>query len=169
MGELDHCREWAETMLTRREAVIGAMGAAILMRSRTSMAKAAQPATAVNFGMPVDACDCHTHIHGDMRELPWTNRFDAAYCWGNSFAYFEHRECRRFLKAVAASLNVALLWPLTNARYFAPFTPIPVAPIGRGLLSMRGFYVLCVEALWFSPCFAYVLWNHLDRMRHPRT
>jgi inner membrane protein len=62
-------------------------------------------------------------------------------------------------------LGVALLWPLTNARYFAPFTPIPVAPIGRGLWSARGLYVLCVEALWFSPCFAYVAWNHLDRTR----
>src|SRR5579871_6873471 len=40
-------------------------------------------------------------IHGDMRNLPWTGRFDAAYCWGNSFGYFDHGECERFLAAIA--------------------------------------------------------------------
>jgi predicted TIM-barrel fold metal-dependent hydrolase len=59
-------------MLTRREAVIGALGgASILMRSKQSMAKAAQPGTAVNFEMPADACDCHTHIHGDPEKFPF--------------------------------------------------------------------------------------------------
>jgi predicted TIM-barrel fold metal-dependent hydrolase len=37
---------------------------------RLALAKAAQPATAVNFEVPAGACDCHTHIHGDMREFP---------------------------------------------------------------------------------------------------
>ena len=41
----------------------------------------------------------------DMRALPWADRFDAAYCWGNSFAYFEHAECRRFPEAVARALR----------------------------------------------------------------
>jgi cyclopropane fatty-acyl-phospholipid synthase-like methyltransferase len=44
-------------------------------------------------------------ILGDMRELPWTSEFDAAFCWGNSFAYFENAECRRFLAAVSAALK----------------------------------------------------------------
>jgi ubiquinone/menaquinone biosynthesis C-methylase UbiE len=44
-------------------------------------------------------------IRGDMRDLPWTGRFDAAYCWGNSFAYFDHDECGRFLRAVARVLK----------------------------------------------------------------
>jgi cyclopropane fatty-acyl-phospholipid synthase-like methyltransferase len=44
-------------------------------------------------------------FQGDMRNLPWTDRFDAAYCWGNSFGYFEHDECRRFLRGVAAALK----------------------------------------------------------------
>jgi predicted TIM-barrel fold metal-dependent hydrolase len=37
---------------------------------RLALAKASQPATAVNFEVPAGACDCHTHIHGDMREFP---------------------------------------------------------------------------------------------------
>lgn len=43
-------------------------------------------------------------------------------------------------------LGVALWWPLSDARVFAPWTPIPVAPIGRGMLSARGAYVMAVEA-----------------------
>jgi len=58
-------------MLTRRDALIGAMCAGGLMRTRTSFAKAAQPATAVNFDVPADACDCHTHIHGDPEKFPF--------------------------------------------------------------------------------------------------
>ena len=58
-------------MLTRRHALIGAMSAGALMRTNQSLAKAAQPVTAVNFEVPVDACDCHTHIHGDLQQFPF--------------------------------------------------------------------------------------------------
>jgi SAM-dependent methyltransferase len=44
-------------------------------------------------------------VQSDMRNLPWEHRFDAAYCWGNSFAYFDHENCRRFLEAIAAALK----------------------------------------------------------------
>jgi predicted TIM-barrel fold metal-dependent hydrolase len=58
-------------MLTRREALIGAASASVLMQASKSFGKAAQPATAVNFDMPADACDCHTHIHGDPEKFPF--------------------------------------------------------------------------------------------------
>jgi predicted TIM-barrel fold metal-dependent hydrolase len=60
-----------ETMLTRRDAMIGAMSAGALMPTKQSFAKAAQPATPVNFAVPADACDCHTHIHGDPDQFPF--------------------------------------------------------------------------------------------------
>lgn len=44
-------------------------------------------------------------IHGDMRNLAGPCRFDAAYCWGNSFGYFDHDNCVRFVEAVAAVLK----------------------------------------------------------------
>jgi len=44
-------------------------------------------------------------LHGDMRNLPGSGRFDAAYCWGNSFAYFDYDNCRRFLQEVASALK----------------------------------------------------------------
>lgn len=52
-------------------------------------------------------------------------------------------------------LGVALFWPLTADRYFFPWTPLPVAPIGKGLLSARGLYVLAVEAAAFLPLWLY--------------
>ncbi|UQA62994.1 metal-dependent hydrolase [Polyangium aurulentum] len=60
-------------------------------------------------------------------------------------------------------LGMALLWPFTNARYFAPWRPIPVAPIGLGVLSQRGFYVMAVELAMFSPLFLYALWPRRRR------
>ncbi len=41
------------------------------MRTQASYAKASQPATAVNFAVPANACDCHTHIHGDPKQFPF--------------------------------------------------------------------------------------------------
>ena len=34
-------------------------------------ARAAQPATPVDFDVPALACDCHTHIHGDVEKFPF--------------------------------------------------------------------------------------------------
>ncbi|OKO80599.1 amidohydrolase family protein [Bradyrhizobium sp. AS23.2] len=34
-------------------------------------ARAAQPATPINFDVPAHACDCHTHIHGDVEKFPF--------------------------------------------------------------------------------------------------
>lgn len=59
-------------MLTRREAVIGAMAVGAGLRTRTGFAKASQPATPVTFDVPADACDCHTHIIGDPQQFPFS-------------------------------------------------------------------------------------------------
>jgi inner membrane protein len=46
-------------------------------------------------------------------------------------------------------LGIALLWPWTGERYFAPVRPLQVSPISlRALLSERGTAVLRSEALW---------------------
>ena len=55
-------------MLTRRGA-LGAITAGALL------GRASQPATAVNFSVPPNACDCHTHIFGDPKRFPlWSGR-----------------------------------------------------------------------------------------------
>lgn len=55
-------------------------------------------------------------------------------------------------------LGAALLWPFSNTRFFAPVRPLPVAPIGTGMFSPRGMYVVAVEFVAFLPCWAYALW-----------
>src|SRR5205823_14081442 len=42
-------------------------------------------------------------------------------------------------------LGIALAWPFSTARYFAPWTPILVAPIGARMLSGRGLRVVMAE------------------------
>jgi predicted TIM-barrel fold metal-dependent hydrolase len=58
-------------MLTRREFVVGAVAAGVILRTQTAFSKAPQPATKVNFDVPPGACDCHTHIHGDPEKFPF--------------------------------------------------------------------------------------------------
>jgi predicted TIM-barrel fold metal-dependent hydrolase len=58
-------------MIARREFVLGAAAAGVLMQPRFGYAKASQPMTKVDFAVPPGACDCHTHIHGDPARFPW--------------------------------------------------------------------------------------------------
>ena len=58
-------------MLTRREFMVGAVAAGVLLNTQTAVAKPSQPATRVNFEVPPGACDCHTHIHGDPAKFPF--------------------------------------------------------------------------------------------------
>jgi inner membrane protein len=55
-------------------------------------------------------------------------------------------------------LGCALFWPWDSTRYFAPVNPIPVAPIGRGLVSVAALRVFAVELVLFAPLVAYALW-----------
>ena len=58
-------------MPTRRTLMLGTVATTIAMRTRKLFAKASQPATPVNFDVPLGACDCHTHIHGDPEKFPF--------------------------------------------------------------------------------------------------
>lgn len=51
-------------------------------------------------------------------------------------------------------LGVAFLWPFNHERYFFPFHPVQVSPIGvLGFLSWRGVIVVLSEILWiWLPC-----------------
>jgi len=55
-------------------------------------------------------------------------------------------------------LGIALLWPFSNRRYFAPWTPVPVAPIGARMFTPRGVRVVMIEALQFAPLLLWSLW-----------
>jgi inner membrane protein len=48
-------------------------------------------------------------------------------------------------------LGCALLWPFNRTRYFAPWNPIPVAPIGLDYFSPYGLMVATTELVLFAP------------------
>ena len=52
---------------------------------------------------------------GDVRELPWRERFDGALCFGNSFGYFPREETRAFLRGVARALRPSGAFVLETA------------------------------------------------------
>jgi SAM-dependent methyltransferase len=45
------------------------------------------------------------YVQGDMRELPWSERFDAALNWFTSFGYFEDEENAAWLATVRGTLK----------------------------------------------------------------
>jgi inner membrane protein len=51
-------------------------------------------------------------------------------------------------------LGVAFFWPFSSERYFLPFHPIEVSPIGvKNFLTMRGVQVVLSELMWiWLPC-----------------
>jgi inner membrane protein len=61
--------------------------------------------------------------------------------------------------------GVALLWPFTVHRYFLPWRPIPVAPIGIAFFSGPGMRVAAVELLEFAPFLLYALWPRRPAQR----
>jgi predicted TIM-barrel fold metal-dependent hydrolase len=61
-------------MLSRRDILLASVAAGVAMKTRSVLAKAAQPATPVNFEVPAGACDCHTHIHPDPAKFPFYDK-----------------------------------------------------------------------------------------------
>lgn len=59
--------------------------------------------------------------------------------------------------------GVAFFWPFDTTRYFLPWRPLPVAPLGFGVFSVRAAGVFLGEAVLGLPLF----WYALER-RRPR-
>jgi SAM-dependent methyltransferase len=50
------------------------------------------------------------YVEGDMRSIPWRDRFDRVLCWFTSFGYFGDEDNRRVLAEVHASLEAGGLF-----------------------------------------------------------
>lgn len=61
--------------------------------------------------------------------------------------------------------GIMWLWPLSSDRFFAPWNPIPVSPIGLNYISRYGLTVALTELVYFSPLLLYAVW---PRRRVPR-
>jgi len=66
--------------------------------------------------------------------------------------------------------GIALLSPFSNNRYFLPWTPIEVSPLGiKAFLSQRGLIVLKSEILWiWIPSIFIVLFSKAIRIFKPK-
>jgi SAM-dependent methyltransferase len=50
------------------------------------------------------------YVEGDMRSLPWTERFDRVLCWFTSFGYFDDDQNRQVLREAYRALKPAGLF-----------------------------------------------------------
>ena len=69
-------------------------------------------------------------------------------------------------------LGVALFAPFSNERFFFPWRPVQVSPIGAGFFSERGVEVALTELLWIwlpGVVIAAVLWAFLRRRNRMAT
>ena len=66
-------------------------------------------------------------------------------------------------------LGCALFWPFDRTRYFAPWNPIPVSPIGLYFFSTYGLTVALTEAVLFAPVWGFAIWPQLGRVRSRAT
>jgi len=57
--------------------------------------------------------------------------------------------------------SLAVLWPLSSARYHLPWRLLPNAPRGFGLLSSGGLLELATEFALFLPVTIYALWPYV--------
>ena len=64
--------------------------------------------------------------------------------------------------------GIALLSPITNERYFFPWTPIEVSPLSiKAFFSQRGFTVLISEMIWiWAPCLLFIIFLELKRRKY---
>jgi inner membrane protein len=78
----------------------------------------------------------------------WSNRPFARTAAFASVAIGSHGLLDTFTDG---GLGCALLWPFDLTRYFAPWRPITVAPIGLGMFSVYGAVVVVAECVLFAP------------------
>ena len=60
--------------------------------------------------------------------------------------------------------GVALLAPFSNQRFFFPWRPVEVSPIGLGFFSLRGLTVILSEIIWlWLPAFGILILTKIVR------
>jgi inner membrane protein len=73
----------------------------------------------------------------------------AVSLWWLWLCFFTAMASHTLLDALTdGGLGVALFWPFDDRRYFFPFRPIRVSPIGMAALGRRGLRSLLSEVWW---------------------
>src|SRR5262249_39265689 len=80
----------------------------------------------------------------EMTDLPWSNEFDAAFCFGNSFGYLDDAGNANFLKAVGRTLKPGGRFAIDSGSIaeciFPNFTERRWMTLGDMLFLGRGSY-----------------------------
>lgn len=66
-------------------------------------------------------------------------------------------------------LGCGLFWPFSYQRFFWPWRPLPVAPIGRDFFTAQGLPIALTELWVFAPFVVYALWPGGWGPRRPST
>jgi SAM-dependent methyltransferase len=75
----------------------------------------------------------------DMRDLPWEAAFDHAFCFGNSFAYFEDEGNAAFLRAIHRTLKPGGTFALNTGLVAES---VLAHPLGRRWYPLGDIYML---------------------------
>ena len=114
-----------------------------------SVASAAVLASAVTFGF-------HRHFGGLSQRVVWGYLFLCTIAHGALDA------------ATDGGLGIAFFSPFSNTRYFWPWRPLAVSPIGLRFFSTRGLRVVASELRWiWAPCIGILIAGSAMRNRTP--
>ena len=106
----------------------------------------------------------------DMRDLPWRERFDAAFCVGNSFGYLDDDGNAAFLRAVRAALKpggrFVLETPMVLENLLGHLQPRPWWKAGDVYLLVENQYDQMNERLEIEYTFVEE-WNGRGAARFP--
>jgi inner membrane protein len=172
------CRAWAPPLASVLHVTLGIAAARQLEQSRWISWRAALALIALSLVADVDVLAFrfgipYSHPFGHRGA---THSLAFALLAGTATALLLSQDGRRDFRRTAlvtclvavshplldamtdGGLGVALLWPVSDARFFAPWRPIPVAPIGAQMLSGRGLHVILLELLWSIPVFVWAMW-----------
>jgi inner membrane protein len=77
----------------------------------------------------------------------------ARQAWSAAFLFVSMASHGLLDTVTSGGLGIALFWPFDDTRYFAPWRPIRVSPIGVHFFSLRGLETLLSELRWvWLPC-----------------
>jgi predicted TIM-barrel fold metal-dependent hydrolase len=123
-------------MLTRRTALANGLASGLALtvigRATPASALAAQPATPVNFKVPANAIDCHTHIHMDPVKFPW---FDGR-------TYTPELATPKEMAALHARLGLKRVVIVTPSVYGPDNSATLAGMKARGINNARGVAVI---------------------------
>lgn len=91
--------------------------------------------------------------------------------WVLVFCFFFSMLTHALLDALTnGGLGVAFFAPYSHVRYFFPWQPIQVSPMGASFFSERGLVVLISEFFWIGiPCLGILLLHFLFKSRGAKT